>query len=328
MSLVHLEELVDSFQWEESARLAQELLSNGTAISSESALLHSLACRARIGLGDFLGAVTLGEVALELAYENRQWDTLARALYDLSNAYYFVRRYQDQLDLHFKYLDYRKHYSEKGLRFEGWIWWLMGLAYLNGLNDLQKAKSALKLAREWFHRRSETGLLERVRRDLIQTCLLMGELDDAKVLLDEGEAFAQSRPDDQLAQFDQQFDTCRYLRVARRNAESVKVGLKALETAKGHPVWEFLVYMELHRNALETEDYTYALGFALSARLSALDAKRYDAEYEATAAMIELIRARGPDLLLEAERQYRQYGLDIFQYVPESLLRRGKNGAN
>lgn len=324
MSLARLEELMSNSQWEESSVLAKEMLERRPDSPDAAVQLFTLACKINNTLKDHLAAVSLGEQAVEIAWEQGLWDRLAHALYHLAVAYYNVRRYQDQLDLHFKYLDLRKRFSEQGSNLEGKVWHMMGLAYHNGLHELQKAKSAFKLARGFYQRVHDVRNLDRVTHDLTHTLLGLGELDEVEPLLAESEAYARSRPDDALAQFDHAYDTCKYLQTAGKYLESVKVGLQALEHAKGHPIWEYCVYIELYRSALAVKDYSYALGFALSARLSAIDGRRYELEYEATATMIELIRERGPGVVEELDAQYRQHGMDLFQYIPESLLRRAR----
>lgn len=324
--LTELDHLVSQSKWEDSGHLAQTLLEGGTLRPDEAAHLNWILCKSRLMLRDYLGAVPYGEESVALAVEHGLWDKVARALHDLAVAYYFMRRYQDQVALTGRFQEYRERYTQEGLRYEGHLWLLTGLSYRNGLGDLQKAKAVLDLAASCFQHDQDHTALDRVRREMVQTLLLMGDLDAVTPLLKAGEEYAKARPKDVLAQFDQAYDTCKYLRSRGRHVESVKAGLRALHHAKGRPVWEHCTYMALSETASATKDFQHALGFALSARLSAMEANRYDLEYAAVSVMINLIRETGPEVVMALDKQYKLHGLDVFQYIPESILHREQKG--
>lgn len=323
MGIRVLDHLISEYKWEESAHLAADLLDRRTAPTpDQDAHLHAILCRSRIGLRDYLGAVPIGERLVAIATEHEMWDRLARALTDLALAYYYMRRYPEQIELTERFYGHRYRFTDEGLRSEGHILFLTGLSYRNGLAEPAKARDAFMKASTCYMRDQNQAALDRTRREIVQTLLMMGDLDAVAPLLAEGEAYARSRPDDVLAQFDQAYDTCKYLRSRHRYTESVNAGLQGLHYAKGRPVWEYCIYMALYDTALAAKDFPYALNFALSARLSAMDARRYDLEYAATAAMIDLIRDQGPEIVVELNRQYKLHGLDLFQYIPESILHR------
>lgn len=328
MGLTELDHLMSQYKWEESAHIAKALLASGAHTPDEDAHLHAILCRSRVGLRDYLGAIPIGERSVAIAAEHELWDKLARALYELSLAYYHIRRYQDQLGLTLRFHGQRGLFTHEGLQYEGYLWFMAGLSYRDGLHELHKAKDAFERAMVSFEREQNASLVDRARREKIQTLLLIGDLDAVSPLLLEGEEYAKARPNEAVAQFDQAYDTCKYLRKRGRLMESIRSGLKALEYAKGRPIWEYCIYTALYETAIAAADFSYALGFALSARLSAMEARRYDLEYAATSSMIDLIRESGPDVVTELDRQYKVHGLDLFQYIPESILHRGQKGGS
>lgn len=315
-----LTQLLEQQDYSRCLDMAAELLrTNRFRPMNELAVIHHAVCRSKIGLSDFLGAMAPGEEAVQLARQADCHDLLGRALLDLGYVYANLRRYDRAITTLHQYFEYKPFYVS-GLQYEGKVWYNLGWIYQKQ-EDWEKAKGAITRAQEFWVQADDAAQADACRRRLIALLLSAGELDQVPVLLEEGDAYIQAHSDDAQALGDYLYDAADYYYRLGDHGRSISLAVKALDAWKSSLQQQHHAHMLLYRNAMALGHYKDALGFALSARIAAIDCRSYDLEYESASAMIRLIQSHGPSLLEELEAEYQSYGLDVYQFVPEALLK-------
>lgn len=322
MTVSHLAELLDRKDFDLCLRLAEDLLHNGAAYSStELAEIYHAICRSKIAQADYLGAMSSGEEAVRLARQapGANYDQLGRALLDLGVVYAELRRYDRAIASLYQYFEHKPQYAS-ALQYEGRVWYNLGAIYQKK-EDWPKAKGAITLAREFYEGMGDPAQANRCRRRLIAVLLQCDDLDEVQDLLTASEEYVREYPDDWEATGGHLYDSAEYYYRRKDHGRSVNLAIRALEAWKDDLRLQHMAHMVLYRNAMALGHYKDALGFALSARIAAIDARSYDLEYEAASAMIQLIQQHGTSQLVDLEKEYLSYGLDVYQFVPEALLK-------
>jgi hypothetical protein len=112
--------------------------------------------------------------------------------------------------------------------------------------------------------------------------------------------------------------------------EAARLALAALKAApQRDPALRFTCYMLLACCKERQADLEAALNFCLAARITALEAEMHARVFEATARFLEVWRKLGDRagaVIREIDRTYLPLGLNIFEYLPEGLVRRPQRG--
>lgn len=307
---------------------AEQALAAGAVAEAERPAVHLKLCRAYMALPepDWLRAREHGEQAAALAEARGASAVHAAALVCLGLCHAHLRRFDEAIRFlqRFEALLPGLGPEAEALAGEGRL--QLGLA-LARRGDRAGARAALGRARAWFAQRGEDARAEECRRHLVQLLLEDGEWAALPPLLAEGEQYLAANPGDDTARWSHHLQQGEYALATGDPLQAVRAANAALQAAGSDPVRCYACYMLLMRCAQCQSHHREAMNFALSARVMALDAHRYDLDFQATFAFIELFRSLGESagrLLQELDQEYQQRGLDMYRYLPESLLRRGE----
>lgn len=185
---------------------------------------------------------------------------------------------------------------------EGEVNYQLGLA-LQQLGDVTAAREALVRARDWFAGRQLNHLADEAEAQL------------AELTLD-----APAEPD--LPESDDPFVGHRvrgeYFLLRNNPAMAVREGMAALGLAALDPIRTFHSYSLLMRGARVRGHHKEAMAFAVSARVAALEARRFDLAFQATQSFGEMYLSLGveaAEILHELEREYQAGGVDAAQVI-------------
>jgi CheY-like chemotaxis protein len=186
---------------------------------------------------------------------------------------------------------------------EGEVNYQLGLA-LHQLGDVAASGEALVRARDWFAARNLDHLAAQAEAELAE-------------LATEEET---TEPD--LSESDDPFVGHRvrgeYFLLRNNPAMAVREGLAALGLAGQDPVRTFYSYSLLMRGARVRGHHKEAMAFAVSGRLAALDAGRFDLAFQATQSFGEMYLSLGAEaaqILQELEQEYQANGVDAAQII-------------
>ncbi len=255
----------------------------------------------------------------------------AQALLHVGTCYAELRRFSDAIRLLERLTELLPELPPTEATLEGEALYQLGMAHAQR-GEHEKARNALTRAQTWYSARGQDALSEKCRRHLFYICLKRGDQADLPALLDEGERYVRAHPEDHTALWALRLEQAEYALARKDLMQAVRSVNAALEAAGSDPVQCYDCYILLLRCAQSQGHHKDALNFGLSARIMALDAHRYDLDFQATVVFIELFRSLGDEasaLLKQLDNEYQQRGLDIYRYLPESLLRRndGNGGA-
>jgi tetratricopeptide (TPR) repeat protein len=322
-------QLMEEGEFQTCMKLAEQQLLKGGLTLAELAKINLVICRSRLGLQDSYGAVPSGLLAVKLARDTSEWDVLGRAFLNVGTALVGIRQYDHALHNFYSYFEHLHNYNT-ARRFEGAIWKNIGIAHQRKL-ETDRAIDALQRARKWFAKQEIDHSAFTCIHDLINVHLQQQEaqpttsLAPLEELLQAEKALARKHPEDSYYRATYLYDQAAcYLR-AGRYPRAIVAAMKAMEIRKGDHELAFHCHMVLHQCSRILGDAKQALGYALAARVQALQAHHYELEFLASQAMAAVIRQQGCKVVQELDAEYRSMGIDLSQYVSPSLLRRQVN---
>lgn len=324
--LEYLVQLMEDGEFQKCLRLCEQQLIRGGMTLTELAKLNLVICRCRIGLQDHYGAVNSGLLAVKIARDVGEWDTLGRALLNLGTAYTGTRQYDQALTNFYSYFEHLSQYSASR-RFEGAIWKNIGIAHQRKL-ETKQAIEAFNRARTWFSRRGIDQSAFATTHDLVNTYLQLHETDPSVSLepvvhlLQEEKAIAAKYPMDSYYQGTRRYDEAAYYMHAKRYGRAMVRAMQAMEVRKGDHWLAFHCHMVLHTCTKTLGDAKQALGYALAARVQALQGRHYELEFLAAQAMAEVIRHQGTQVVRDLDQEYQAMGIDLAQYLSPAILKR------
>ncbi|HEY3364501.1 MAG TPA: hypothetical protein VGK74_05570 [Symbiobacteriaceae bacterium] len=322
----YLIKLMEEGEFQKCLRLAEQQLMRGGMSLSEMSQLNMVICRCRLGLQDSYGAIPSGLLAVKLARDIGEWDILGRALLNVGTAYVGARQYDEALQHFYSYFEHLNRYATAH-RFEGAVWKSIGTAHQRKL-ETKLAIDAFERARRWFSRRGVDHSTFTCTHDLINTYLQAAERDpDFQLqpvadLLKEQKAIARSNSDDTFYRGTYLLDQASFYLHQNRVGRAMVSAMKAMEVRKGDHQLVFHSHMVLHRCNLTLGDMKQALGYALAARVEALQGRHYELEFLAAQAMADVIRREGTEVLQQLDAEYQALGVDLGQYLSPSILGR------
>ena len=314
-----LARMLDNQEYQECLDKAESLLLVGELAVDEQAVVYHAICRSRISFQDYFGAAEAGRSAVEAARRAAAYDTLGRALLDLGVAQVHIRKYETAVETFSNYLLCRAQYDQ-ALQHEGKVLFNLGVTFRR-LDRYDEALHYALAARHWYVQHGDLPSADEARRSAVATLLLAGRLDQAEPLLAEGDAY-QHGEDDRPAMLEHMLQRAELALYRGDHSRSIEMAFAALEAAEGNLALQSRSHIMLCQNALAMERWKDALGFALAARVAAIDGRFYDLEFEASHLMFGLLHSQGFDLLRELDREYFAIGLDICHYISESAYRR------
>lgn len=324
--LDYLVRLMEDGEYQKCLRLAEQQLLRGGMSLSEMAQLNMVICRCRLGLQDSYGAIPSGLLAVKLARDIGEWDILGRALLNVGTAYVGARQYDEALQHFYGYFEHLNRYTT-AQRFEGAIWKSIGTAHQRKL-ETRQAIDAFERARRWYSRRSVDHSVFTCTHDLINTYLQASEqnpefhLDSVTNLLKDEKAIARRNAGETYYLGTYLLDQASWYLRQERIGRAMVSAMKALEVRKGDHQLAFHCHMVLHRCNLGLGDMKQALGYALAARVEALQGRHYELEFLAAQAMADVIRREGTSVLQQLDAEYQAMGVDLGQYISPAILGR------
>jgi len=321
-----LTQTMESGQYQEALRLAEQQLIRGGWDRSQLAQVNLVICRCRLGLQDPYAAVPSGLLATKLARDTGEWDLLGRALLNVGTAFAGIRQYDQALHHFYSYFEHSFRYTTSR-RLEGAIWKHIGVT-LQHKQESEKAIEALNRARAWYTANDVDLSAFTVTHDLVNTYLGMHDtdpntnLDPVVDLLAFERAIVRKFPSETFYAGTHLLDRASYYMHGGRLGRAIVCAMQVLEVRKGDHSLAFFAHMVLHRCTKLTGNPKQALGYALAARVEALKDRRFELEYLASQAMADVIRQQGKEVVRELDEEYQAIGIDLSQYLSPSLLRR------
>ncbi len=319
-------ELMENGEYEKCLRQSEQQILKGGWTIAQLAQINMVICRCRVGLQDPYGAIPSGMLAAKLARDVADWDTFGRTLLSLGTAYAAVRQYDQALHTFYSYFEHIMKYNT-ARRLEGAIWKHIGVTHQRKLES-DKALEALNRARVWFEKNGIDHSSFTTASDMINTYLQMHEkdpltsLEPAADLLKFEKSIARKYPGDTYYKAAHLLDRAGYYLHQGRLGRAMVCAMQVTEARRDDFWLTFHSHMILHRCTKIVGDHKQALGYALAARVAALQGRHYELEFIASQAMAEVIRQQGESVVRELDEEYQAMGIDLGQYFSSSLLRR------
>lgn len=321
-----LMQLLDQGEYEKCLKAAEQQLFKGGYTIAQLAQINMVICRCRVALNDPYSAVPSGLLASKLARDVGDWDTLGRTLLSLGTALVGVRQFDQALHHLYSFFEHLLHYKESR-RLEGAIWKSIGVAHQRKLES-GRALEAFTRARDWFSKNGMDRSAFSVTHDMLNTHLQLIETDENASVLPVADLLAFERAMVKKHATESYYASTHYLDRANvyfmegRIGRAIICAMKSMEVLKNDHLVNFHGHMVLHKCTKALGNAKQALGYALAARVAALQAKHFDLEFIASQAMAEVIRKQGLEVVRELDEEYRSMGIDLAQYISPALLGR------
>jgi tetratricopeptide (TPR) repeat protein len=297
--------------------------------------LHSLArlnyvvffCRMR--LGDNLGALASGLLALKIAQTVGDAGLKARTLVNLGWAYLRMRKEEDALTHFYAYID---HLERTGAAADQELMAWKGIAETN--MQLMRPDEAVKAFERVVlisERQGDALAMVRVKVEFLAV-LLGGASSDPSSFLPKIKGLLRDLNKSLQPYKDDKFLCSKYYHqigyfylYSGRPVRAIVAAHKALRLKAPDARYEYTAHMILFRAYEALGLHKDAFGHALAGRMAAIHAKRFDLEYEAAEHMTELLQRHGPRVMAELDREYQGMGIDLGQFISPNLIHRRSN---
>ncbi|MDB4895809.1 MAG: hypothetical protein JWN15_2071 [Firmicutes bacterium] len=320
MSVNHLARLLESGEYRRCLDEASALLQQGGQSAEAVTRIQAAICRSSLELSDYFAAVDAGRAAVAMAAEAGSPDLLGPALLDLATAHSQIRQYSEAVAVFEQFLEGLATYTAARC-LEGTA--LQRLAEtLASAGDPAEALARLCEARIWFERYGDAASAMECARAAMHVHLEQGELAEALPYLQAGARYAAARHGDREFRTNHLLDRALlYLATGQPEAAGA-AAFAALEAAEGNLMAQSRAQLMLAHSALAQNKPHEAFSFALAARISAIDGRAYDIEFDASDILFRLLRERGERLLREVEADFYQQGVDIHHYLSRRVVAR------
>lgn len=320
MSVSQLLHLLESGQYERCLSQAAALLQEGVHSSEAQARIYHAICRSQLALGDNLAAAAAGEQAVALARDAAEPDVLGYALVDLAAALGRVRQYGEALDRLADYFRSLDAFTAARV-LEGEARQRQG-EVLRRCGRHSEALQAFTQGRGWFLRYGDERSAAVCSREMVSLHLKLGQKDEALAALSAAGEYVQANPWDREFLCDHWLERASLLLWLGDGARAAQEAFQGLEAADGRLDQQARSQLLLAQCALAEQQYREAFSFAMAARISAIDGRHYGLEFEASDLLFRLLRNHGAGLLTEVEADFRNAGVDIYQYLSEDVISR------
>lgn len=313
--LHQLSEMLSKQEYHRCVDVAHLLLSVGGHNSYEVAQIHLVLCRSYLALSDYTRAIEAGRSALDAAESTGDSGLIAGALAELGVAQAGGRRFteaQESFD----------HYWEMGAdpASQGRVLYTIAGIHRR-LGEFSAAAAGYTRAMEWHVQANDEQTAQQCRHEAISAYLEAGQTDAVLPLLAGGDVYVQGHPEDTPTAVTHCLDWAAFLYLEGEYQKSIQVAFGALEVT-GDLTRQARAHLLLSQGAQALDKPVDALSFAMAARIAAIDAQRYDLEFEAADILFRLLRLHGADLLQELDREFLNQGVDLYQYISEDWYHR------
>lgn len=314
VSWCELERLMAAGEYQRCLQAGRHLLEEGDPTDEEAGRTWALLCRCHLLAGDHLRAVEAGRKSEAITSGRAMADVTAAVLSDLATALAALRRHEEALAALVRFYRLLPDCTAAQC-LEGAALQRHG-AVLGRLGRLHEAAARYHEAMRWYRRFGDEAAAGACLQDLTQLWLDRHRADQAFPLLQEGDRHLTINSDDRAFEARHRLLRARYHRVAGRWQESTDEAYAALDLSEELSAVRAESQLLLSQNAAEADQPVEALGFALSARVTAVDGRLYALEYQACTWLANLVHRYGPAAVAELEWALERVGIDLYQYLP------------
>jgi tetratricopeptide (TPR) repeat protein len=322
--LEQLIQLMEAGDYQGCLRAAEQVLLRGGLGLAELAKVNLIIARCKLASNDAFGAIPSGIQATKMARDAKEWDLFGRALLTLGAAYVGANNFTEALDQFYTFL---KHLGDfdRSRRLEGAVWRQLGITYGRML-ETDKAIDSLERARRWFRRHDNDHSYFVCGSDLISVYLGLRErhpevsIEPVRTILAEQKLFAKRLAHDPFYKIQYLYNQGEYYFYTGRIGRAMVAAMQSMDQAQNDHSHRFRCHLLLHRCSNQAGQGKQALGYAVAARLEAMKGRHYELELLAVQAITETIKREGNQVVEELEKDYREVGLELSEYLSPGLL--------
>lgn len=285
----YLEKLVEEKQYEAAIRYAEQMLLGGNCSTKEIVRIYGALTICRLMLGEYYGAVVAGRVCKEAAEEAGDWDTLGLVCRDLGVAYARLGQLQTVIAHYYDFLSHLNQYS-RSYEWQALVWFNLGLSYRE-TGDLNQAVNALTRGLEVAVREGRGRLAHGLRHALAHVLIRLGRLQEVPRLLAQALAYIHRLPrgvDRTQTLLWHHFIRVEFAAQTNRFHRAVQLTQRSLGLASGFPDIQSNLMLVLATVSARQGNNSLAIRHLLSARVFAIQGRRYDLELQASEWMYRL----------------------------------------
>lgn len=312
-----LEEMIERGECTACLSAAESLLRAGGNSLSDLASINLAISRCRLRLDDYHAALAPALLARKIARDIQDYRLLGRACWVIASVYGYTHQYEQMTRACYEYFEMVPlGYSIP--RDEAAIWENLGRGKLFG-EAFVEAVRCFERALEKYRLAGDSSAAFRTLWWMSQALLSSGDHARCRTVLRECLTYSHRLPRSHWG--------CQAVLLARSElavaeGHMERAAILAHRALSGESKQgKYKAYMLLHRVSLYYQEYKDAIGYALAARVTALEARRYDLEYEAAEAMLTVVGQTGADLMSELDAEYLSTGVDLTRYVPSNVLK-------
>lgn len=306
--LHQLHEMLDRQEYHECVDLANLLLSVGHHQPDEVVQIQLALSRSYQALSDSDRSVVAAEAALAAAKASGCSRLTVETLDTLAAALTGARQFAEAIRTWYAYLQIASDPSQRGRALEA----IAGVH--RRLGNREQALEAWTQASCHHQDAGDGASAQHCRRQAFGIALQLGDMDRALPLLTKNDAYVRAHQEDGQYALAHVLDWASFLLAAGEAEKAVQVAFQVLELS-GDLVQQAHAHLLLCQGALAQEKPLEALGFAMAAKIAALDARAYSLEFEAAEIVYRLLHQHGPSLLAALDLEFQQRGVDLYQYI-------------
>lgn len=315
----YLKELMEQGEYHKALQVAMEALLQVGNDLHEFVEVNLLVAECRLKLNEPLAALPSAQIASKLARDLESYDALATAELFKGKAYANMRQYVEAMDSCFTVIEFGPRLQgRKRLEYDTWM--CLGFIY-ERVGDAKQQIWALRNA--WKLNFVTRNSVERnsLRTMLLHASLSAKDYDSARDLLRDWRNYLGQNPEDTHGRYLYVVDLARFALERKKYRVTSHLALEELDRQKGHPIRQGVFYQYLYEASIGLDRPEEALGYALAARMAALEARRYDIEFEAAEWVVELVRKYGSGLVAKLDKRYMAQGVNLGSFLGQQTWR-------
>ncbi|HLO01528.1 MAG TPA: hypothetical protein VK191_00235 [Symbiobacteriaceae bacterium] len=318
-------QLMEAGDYEGCLRAAEQVLLRGGLGMVQMAHVNLVISRCKLASNDAFGAIPSGIQATKMARDAKEWDLFGRALLTLGAAYVGANNFTEALEQFYTFL---KHLGDfdRSRRLEGAVWRQLGITY-GRILETEKAVDSLERARRWFRRNENEHSHFICGSDLVSIYLGRRErepeasIEPVRTILAEQKLYAKRTPHELLYKIQYLYNQGEYYFYTGRIGRAMVAAMQSMDQAQHDHPHRFQCHMLLHRCTVKIGQGKEALGYAVAARLEAMKGRHYELELLAVQAITETIKREGAQVVEALEKDYREVGLELSEYLSPGIVR-------
>lgn len=287
MSTATLEQLLTAGEYATCERMAVKFLEGGDHSPATKAMGNLLLGRARIGQENYSAAIEPAHMATFIAREHGLHDVLGKALDDLGYAFFYMGHYAESARAYREFLRHEELYSEELRATAPRKRRNLGAA-LRSSGNHEEATACFREAWQQLETVGDVHGANEARYNLLWEYLHNRQPDQARELLDAGEAYVARYPERTADRVHQLCDTGQYHYLRGQYPEARAASAAALELAEA-PEQRAEAELVLARVALAVGEVLPAFCTVLSAKQDAEAARRDDLVGQADSLLDDIV---------------------------------------